>query len=166
MHRRRFRGATGTRSRLRGTLERQELTDHGGETKVVLRRTATIVVLTLLAVAPLPAESCSTLGPGDRVVLKSSDLDPDVFVWDSKIRVTDYAAGNWRDTHEVLSHTMLAKPGTQALVISCQKDLIKSRYANETLDAVGIRVVSGPYHGRYGWVTSQDVHTAIKAALH
>jgi len=132
----------------------------------VLRRTATVIVLVLLAAAPAPADSCSTLPPGERVVLKSSDLDPDVFVWDSKTRVADYASGHWRNTNDVIVHTVLAKPGTSALVVSCQKDMIRSRYANETLDAVGIRLVTGPYHGRYGWVTSEDVHAPRKAALH
>jgi len=132
----------------------------------VLCRTAAVITLVLLAAAPAPADSCSTLPPGIQVVLKSSDLDPDVFVWDSKARVADYSAGNWRDTRDVISHTLLAKPGTHAQVVACQKDLIRSRYANETLDAVGIRLVSGPYHGRYGWVTSEDVHAPLKAALH
>jgi len=136
-----------------------------GETQIVLRRTAAVIALVLLAATPAPADSCSTIGIGGQVVLKSGDLDPDVFVWDSKTRAADYASGNWRDTHDVITHTMLAKPGTHAQVISCQKDLIRSRYANATLDAVGIRLISGPYQGRYGWVTSEDVHTPRKAAL-
>ena len=132
----------------------------------MLRRAAAVITLVLLAAAPAPADSCSTLGAGGQVVLKSSDLDPDVFVWDSKARVADYAAGNWRTARDVITHTVLAEPGTRALVVSCQKDLIRSRYANELLDAVGIRLVTGPYQGRYGWVTSEDVHAALKAALH
>jgi len=131
----------------------------------VLRRTATVLALVLLAAAPAPADSCSTIGVGGQVVLKSSDLDPDVFVWDSKLRAADYASGTWRNTRDVIAHTLLAKPGTHAQVVACQKDMIRSRYANETLDAVGIRLISGPYHGRYGWVTSEDVHTSLKAAL-
>jgi hypothetical protein len=131
----------------------------------VLRRTATVLALVLLAAAPAPADSCSTIGVGGQVVLKSSDLDPDVFVWDSKSRAADYASGTWRNTRDVIAHTLLAKPGTHAQVVACQKDMIRSRYANETLDAVGIRLISGPYHGRYGWVTSEDVHTSLKAAL-
>jgi hypothetical protein len=144
----------------------QERTVANAEGRTVLRRTAVVIALVLLAAAPAPADSCSTIGVGGQIVLKSSDLDPDVFVWDSKTRVADYAAGNWRDTRSVLTHTLLAKPGTYAQVIACQKDLIRSRYADETLDAVQVRLVSGPYHGRYGWVTSDDVHTPRKAALH
>ncbi len=131
----------------------------------MLRRTVAVIALVLLAAAPAPAESCSTLGTGGQVVLKSIDLDPDVFVWDSRTRAVDYASGTWRNTREVLSHTLLAKPGTHALVITCEKNMIRSRYANETLDAVGVRLVTGPYQGRYGWVTSEDVHTTLKAAL-
>jgi hypothetical protein len=52
------------------------------------------------------------------------------------------------------------------VILSCIKDHIKSRYANETLDAIGVRLVSGPFRGRYGWVTSEDVYAPVKAALH
>ena len=90
-------------------------------------------------------------------MLKSAEIDPDVFVWDSKQRVVDYAAGAWRSTHEVLVHTVLAKPGTRAMVVQCDGGVVRQKYVSETLDAIGIRLLNGPNNGHYGWVTSQDI---------
>ena len=92
-------------------------------------------------------------------MLKSEEIDPDVFVWDSRRRVVDYAAGYWRDTNDVLSHSLLAKPGTRAVVVQCEAGIVKPKYVVEVRDAVGIRLLSGPNKGRYGWVTSQDIHS-------
>ncbi|GAC1414290.1 MAG: hypothetical protein NVSMB64_24530 [Candidatus Velthaea sp.] len=91
-------------------------------------------------------------------------MDPDVFIWDSRIRMVDYAAGHWRDTTDVLTHSLLSKPGTRAVVIACERDVVKSRFVNDVLDAVGIKIVSGPYRGRFGWVTSEDVHVMSRTA--
>ncbi len=91
------------------------------------------------------------------MVLKSSDIDPDVFVWDAKQRVVDYAGGEW-GTHEVLAHTVLAKPGTRAVVVQCMPAAVHKKYTADARDAIGIRLVNGPNKGRYGWVTSDDVH--------
>ncbi len=97
-------------------------------------------------------------GVGHAVSLKSTDLDPDVFVWDSRQRAIDYAAGYWKDTRDVLAHSLLAKPGTRALVIQCAPGVIHSKYASDLEDAIGVRIQSGPNKGRYGWVTSEDAH--------
>ena len=94
-------------------------------------------------------------------MLRSVEIDPDVFVWDSKQRVIDYAAGSWRDTRDVLVHSVLAKPGTHALVVQCEPGLVKPRYVADSLDAVGIRLTSGPNRGHYGWVTSGDIHALL-----
>jgi hypothetical protein len=95
---------------------------------------------------------------GHAVSLKSTDLDPDVFVWDSKQRAVEYAAGYWKDTRDVLAHSLLAKPGTRARVIQCSPGAIHSKYASDLEDAIGVRIQSGPNKGRDGWVTSEDVH--------
>lgn len=79
-------------------------------------------------------------------------------MWDSRQRVIDYSAGLWRDTRDVLAHSLLAKPGTQAHVVQCWPGAVRSKYASEREDAIGIRITSGPNKGRYGWVTSEDVH--------
>jgi hypothetical protein len=90
--------------------------------------------------------------------LKSAELDPDVFVWDAQERVVEYAGGYWRDTHDVLTHTLLAKPGTRAVVVQCTAGAVRPKYAADSRDAIGIRLVNGPNKGRYGWVTSEDIH--------
>ncbi len=94
---------------------------------------------------------------GRAIFLKSTDLDPDVFVWDAKQRVVDYASGRWGDTHDVMTHTVLAKPGTRAVIVQCIAGLVH-REGSDVRDAIGIRLVNGPNKGRYGWVTSDDVH--------
>jgi hypothetical protein len=115
--------------------------------------------LALLAALSTPALAAPCSVPvGRAIVLKSTDIDPDVFVWDAKQRVVDYAGGFWRDTHDVLSHTMLAKPGTRAVIVQCDPGVVHVKYAAERRDAVGIRLVNGPNKGKYGWVTSEDVH--------
>jgi hypothetical protein len=100
---------------------------------------------------------------GRIVVLKSEDIDPNVFVWDSRQRIVDYAAGNWRSTHDVLDHTLLAYPGTRAIVVQCEAGIVKPKYLADVRDAVGVRIINGPARGRYGWVTSVDVHELVTA---
>lgn len=129
-------------------------------------RNATLVVrhaigaAVLLVTLNLPAHAAPPcLVPvGRSVTLKSADIDPDVFVWDARQRVIDYVGGYWRGTGDVLAHTLLAKPGTRATVIQCVAGVIHSRFANDLQDAVGLRILSGPNRGRYGWVTGEDVH--------
>jgi len=98
------------------------------------------------------------------VSLKSAEIDPDVFVWDAKARVIQYATGVWSSTPDVRSHTLLSKPGTRAMVVACDRESVKSKYVNSVLDAIGIRLLSGPNRGRYGWVTSEDIHPAPRSA--
>jgi hypothetical protein len=126
----------------------------------VNRRAVAVASLVLLtsAASPALAAGCTGLGNGQTVSLKSAEIDPDVFVWDAKARVIQYSSGVWNTTSEVMSHTMLSKPGTRAIVIACEKESVKSKYVNSVLDAVGIRLLTGPNRGRYGWVTSEDVH--------
>lgn len=113
--------------------------------------------LALLAAVNFSAQAAPCGVPlGHSVVLKSGDLDPDVFVWDTKQRVMDYAVGSW-GSGEVLAHTVLAKPGTRAVIVQCTPDAVHTK-GGSTRDAVGIKLVNGPNKGRYGWVTSDDVH--------
>jgi hypothetical protein len=130
------------------------------------RRNASLVVRRVFGAAALfvslgiPAHAASCLAPvGRAVTLKSTYLDPDVLVWDSRQRAIDYAAGAW-SAREVIAHTLLAKPGTRATVIQCVTDAIRSRFADEAEDAVGVRIVNGPNRGHYGWVNGEDVHLA------
>jgi hypothetical protein len=125
-----------------------------------------VVARVLGAVALLAAVSFSAqaapcgVSPGHAVVLKSGDLDPDVFVWDTKQRVMDYASGSWGSS-EVLAHTLLAKPGTRAVIVQCTADAVHTK-GGSTRDAIGIKLVNGPNKGRYGWVTSDDVHVIAR----
>jgi hypothetical protein len=114
--------------------------------------------LALLAAVSFSAQAAAPCGvqPGRAVFLKSGDLDPDVFVWDARQRVVDYAGGHW-GSEEVLAHTLLAKPGTRAVIVQCMPAAVQTKGGN-TRDAVGIKLVNGPNRGRYGWVTSDDVH--------
>ncbi|HEX3550616.1 MAG TPA: hypothetical protein VHT53_09575 [Candidatus Elarobacter sp.] len=114
--------------------------------------------LALLAALCVPVQAAPCGVPvGHAVFLKSTELDPDVFVWDAKQRVIDYASGHWGDTHDVMVHTVLAKPGTRAVIVQCGAGLVH-REGADARDAIGIKVVNGPNKGRYGWVTSDDVH--------
>ena len=96
-------------------------------------------------------------------MLRSSDFDPDVLVWDSRQRAIDYVSGNIKSASEVLTHTVLSKPGTRAIVIACDPGSSKPRYAPAAQDTVGIKITSGPNHGRYGWVASGDAQTGAAA---
>jgi hypothetical protein len=110
----------------------------------------------------LPARAAPCVVPvGQPVTLKSTELDPDVFVWDSRQRVIDYTGGVWRGAGHVLAHTLLAKPGTRAAVIQCVGGAVHSKFANDDEDAVGLRILNGPNRGRYGWVTGEDVHLLL-----
>ena len=123
---------------------------------MVSRTVRAAALLAALGTCAAGAAPCA-LTAGRQVVLKSAEIDPDVFVWDSKQRVVDYAAGSWGSTHDVLVHTVLAKPGTRAMVVQCDGGVVRQKYVSETLDAIGIRLLNGPNRGHYGWVTSQDV---------
>ena len=115
-------------------------------------------VLAVLAALSVPVQASPCGVPVGRVVtLKSTELDPDVFVWDAKQRVVDYASGHWGDTHDVMTHTVLAKPGTLAVIVQCSAGLVV-RKTGDPRDAIGIKLVNGPNRGRYGWVTSDDIH--------
>ena len=126
----------------------------------VARGNAIVVILALLAavvVATSVAAPC-TLPLGTRVVLESDEVDPDVFLWDSRGRLVDYAAGNWGDTRAIFAHTVLAEPGTLAMVVSCLPGVAHPRFSEGDEDAIGVKVVNGRYRGRYGWVLSSDTH--------
>ncbi len=106
-------------------------------------------------VSPAGGASSCVVPVGRHVVLSSRALDPDVFVWDSRRRVVQYAEGYWRRTQDVLVHTLLANSGTRAVVIQCAPGIVPS--PDDPLDAVGVRILDGPNRGRYGWVTTEDI---------
>ncbi len=111
-----------------------------------------------LGAATPPALCAAT--PGGSLVLSSDASDPDVFVWDSRDRMASYASGSWSNTHAIFSHTVLAEPGTRALVVSCVPGAAHPKFALGDVDAVGVKLTSGPYRGRFGWVLASDAHPA------
>jgi hypothetical protein len=118
------------------------------------------VAIVCLAASRVWADSQSlcTVTPGGRVVLESDAVDPDVFLWDSRDRLIDYAAGAWGNTRAIFAHTVLAEPGTQAMVVACYPSVAHPKFSTGDEDAIGVKIMSGPHRGRYGWVLSSDIH--------
>jgi hypothetical protein len=133
---------------------------------VTARVVAALALATLgIVVAPSAALASECPSPsGGRVVLASDAVDPDVFLWDSRIRLVDYAAGQWGNTRAIFAHTLLAEPGTQAMVVSCVPAVAHPKYGPGDEDAIGVKILSGPHRGRYGWVLSSDTHLRTNAA--
>jgi hypothetical protein len=118
--------------------------------------------VSIAGLAGIPAladtQTLCTVVPGGRVVLESDAVDPDVFLWDSRDRLIDYAAGQWGNTRAIFAHTLLAEPGTQAMVVSCFPSVAHPKFSTGDEDAIGVKIMSGPHRGRYGWVLSSDIH--------
>jgi len=110
-------------------------------------RCAVAFAIVTITVAQASAAGCPA---PTSVVLASSASDRDVFVWDSRVRLADYASGQWENTRAVFAHTILARQGTRAVIVTCP--------SSGAQDAIAVKVVSGPHRGRYGWVLPTDVH--------
>jgi hypothetical protein len=124
----------------------------GGVVRALL---AALLTGICLAAEPAGAVSCPVTA-GSTVMLRSSDFDPDVLVWDSRQRAIDYVSGNMKTTADALTHTVLSKPGTRALVVACDPGSSKPRYSAVAEDTLGIKLTTGPHKGRYGWISSGD----------
>lgn len=122
-----------------------------------MRKAVALILLVGAALAPSLARADCSAQPGERAVLISNSYDPDVLLWDSRQRLMDYAAGNWEVAKVLLPHALLARAGTRAVVTSCQDNVVHPKYRLAPMDAVGVKVVSGPYKGRYVWVLSDDL---------
>jgi hypothetical protein len=114
-------------------------------------------VVALLLLATLGAGSCHATR-GLRVTLFGGVDDPDVLVWDSRERLVDYSSGSVDTRQFMLPHAMLNRPGTRAVVIGCVAQIVHPKFSMTSADAVGILILSGKYRGRYGWVSSSDIH--------
>lgn len=124
---------------------------------VALASAGALAIVLLMIAAPSLAAECG-VAPGGRVMLASDAVDPDVFLWDSRVRLVDYAAGQWGNTRAIFAHTVLAEPGTLAMIVSCVRAVAHPKFGNGDEDAIGVKVTSGPHRGRYGWVLSSDIH--------
>ncbi len=111
--------------------------------------------LALVMLAPAAAE-CSRLA-GHRVTLVSNNYDPDVFVWDTRLRLIDYAAGGWRIARALLPHALLVRAGTAAIVTACSENVVHPKYQFAPTDAVQIKIANGRNRGRYGWILVGDL---------
>ena len=94
---------------------------------------------------------------GDRVALYGTSDDPDVFIWDSRFRMRDYAGGSFDQMRALLPHATLAPAGTRARVEACVADFIQSKYLSQPDDAVGVVITSGPLRGTRGWVVGDAI---------
>ncbi len=117
---------------------------------------AAAALFVMSACVTVCAASCA-IGTGGRVVLASDQVDPDVFLWDTRDRLVDFAAGHWNSSRTISEHTFLAKPGTRAVVIACTPAFAHPHYS-DAQDVIHVKVVTGPFRGKQGWVMSSDLH--------
>ncbi|PZR57037.1 MAG: hypothetical protein DLM50_06875 [Candidatus Meridianibacter frigidus] len=122
-------------------------------------RSAALLALLFALFGSAAHADCSSL-QGRQVILTSNSYDPDVFVWDTKQRLIDYSAGNYQMGRQLLPHALLARAGTRGIVTSCGVNIVHLRTRFAPSDAVSIKLASGPYRGRYGWVLADDVRSA------
>jgi hypothetical protein len=122
-------------------------------------RLLALLSLVALGTALCYAAECGA-GKGAPVTLASDPGDPDVIVWDSRDRLVAYVAGRWTSSRDVMAHTVIAGPGTRAQVTDCIRGIAHVKIADVDRDAIGVKIMSGPFRGRYGWVVSSDVHLA------
>ncbi len=119
-----------------------------------------VLALGLLAALGVPADAANcSVSRDQHVRLFGPAEDPDVLVWDSKMRLVEYSADSVTAISSLMPHAMLAHPGTYAVVERCEPGVVHARYHFATDDAIAIRITSGRYRGRYGWVKSSDIFT-------
>jgi hypothetical protein len=125
----------------------------------VVRKRGCLAAALLAALLPATAVArpCA-VGVGQRVILAATSSDPNVFVWDSREHLVSYAAGRYGRIDAVVRHATLVPPGTRAIVAMCHGGVVRRRYVAQPYDAVGIKVTTGPFRNRWGWVISEDVH--------
>ena len=129
-----------------------------------MRKVFAVLAAVAYALVPFAARGDCTQLIGHRAVLFSDSYDPDVLFWDSRQRLMDYAAGSWDVDKALLPYALLARAGTQAVVTACQVNAVHPKFRLAPMDAVGVRITSGPYKGRYGWVLSDDVRVGARHA--
>jgi len=125
-----------------------------------MRRALAAVVLALLACGVARAGGCQ-MQRYDRVVLYGTADDPDVLVWDTRIRMRGYVDGSFDEMNALLPHARLTPPGTRAIIQSCVSDYVQPSYMKSPDDAVGVFILSGPLHGLYGWILGSDIRAII-----
>jgi hypothetical protein len=109
------------------------------------------------------AANCS-VSKENHVVLSSDAIDPDVFVWDTRDHLVDYAAARWDSSRAVSERTVLAKKGTHAVVKDCAPALAHPHYT-EPQDVIQVLITTGPFRGHVGWVISADLHRDVEKSV-
>jgi hypothetical protein len=123
-----------------------------------MRNAALLLLLLLLAASPaLPASADCRLHKDDHIVLASSTDDPDVLVWDSRVRLREYHTGSFDEAQELSPHALLVSQGTHAIVQACYPNYVQSPHLDHPEDAIGVIIVTGPNRGGHGWVLGSDV---------
>lgn len=119
---------------------------------------AAVLALVLWIPAKVRAKlpDCSLFRIGSQVVLYGTSDDPDVFVWDSRARMFEYAKAPFARAQELLMHALLASPGTRAKVTFCER-YRPPRDPNPPYNVVGIVITGGALRGDAGWVRTSDV---------
>lgn len=114
-------------------------------------------VAMLLACAGISSADC-TASAGQRAILASDGMNPDVFVWDTHTRLLNYLGGHGASTKNVMQHTVLVSAGTLAEIVSCRPNDARTPYDAEAVDVLSVRVLTGPHRSHYGWVAAGDAH--------
>ena len=122
-----------------------------------MRSAVALLLLLLVAGGVAQAQQCRA-GSGMNVTLFGGVDDPDVLVWDSRARLLSYSSGSSDTRKFLLPHALLTRPGTKAVVVSCRAGVVHSKFRLDAEDAIGVQILSGKYRGRYGWVSSGDIH--------
>lgn len=124
-------------------------------------RKGALLVLVAFAFGALLAQASAApqchAARGMQVTLFGGVDDPDVLVWDSRVRLVSYGAGSTDARQFLLPHALLNRPGTRAVVQACVAGVVHSKFSMDAGDAVGVQIMSGRYRGRYGWVSSSDI---------
>ncbi len=107
----------------------------------------------------LPAFASCRLHAGQRVVLYGTGDDPGVFLWDSRFRLREYHHATFDEARAMLPRALFVAGGTRAIVLLCLQSFVQAPYGLGVDDAVEVRVLSGPLHGRTGWVAGSDAQT-------
>lgn len=122
-----------------------------------MRSIVALLLLLVIAGSSAYADQCRATS-GMQVTLFGGVDDPDVLVWDSRARLLTYSGGSSDTRKFLLPHALLTRPGTKAVVVSCYVGLVHAKFRMDAEDAIGVQILSGKYRGRYGWVSSSDIH--------
>lgn len=107
---------------------------------------AAALSLFLFAASPATSQHCYSY-PLAPISIWSEHSDPSVLVWLNRGMLLDYQLGKW-NTETVISQTFLVNAYTNAVIVTvCSSEPV-----------LGIKIVDGLYHGRYGWVDIKDTH--------